>query len=292
MVLVTSLTFVACNGPKKDAKIASLDNKVDKKISMEYPDGFQVSDAIFQGSMSSYCVSKEYSGDEYSFGLKFGKVQSSIENIDKFLGYYKYGTIVENKKVAGKKSLIYQSYRGPLQVIIPYDDKHYACVEFKIKGLSNDDDIDEVKKAYKDLYENEDINKMIDSIKLEKFKKSEKPIKNDYYSIAPVGKWFLESNDEEAGSVVMANNELDDFEVSVDVDVNSFTLDEFESFYGQNAEKSEIKIGDNDYTMYKETSFNSTYLVKESKDNKLVVIQVKRVPVDQAKDLLETIKIK
>lgn len=289
LVLVTGLVFVSCGG--KDAKIASLDNKLDKKISMEYPDGIQVSDNAFQGSINSYCVSKEYAGEDYSFGLKFGKVSSISKNVDNFLKYYQSGNIVEDKKIAGKKSRIYQGYMGPLQVIIPYDNKHYACVEFKVKGLENENDASKIRKAYQELYENKEIVKMIDSIKLEKFEKSDKPYKNDYYSIAPVGKWFIEKTDKDSNRVVMGNNELLDYTVRVRVSVKDLTIDRFESIYASDAEKSETKIGDIDYKMYKDTRFSSTYLVKEVKDN-LVVVEVDSITVEQAADILKTIKIK
>lgn len=122
--------------------------------------------------ISSYFVSKAYSGEKFSLGLKFGKVFSSYGSMDTFLETYKNGNIKEEKEISEEKAYIHQGYKNTLKVIIPYDKKNYACVEFKLKGIEDDTDFREAEKSYKELYETKEVKEIIDSIKLEKIKKS------------------------------------------------------------------------------------------------------------------------
>ena len=98
---------------------------MDVKISMEYPEKFQEGTNFFSPGVAYRFVSKEYSSEDFTFGLALCQAYKNM-SLEKTLSMYSNGSIQEEKKINGKDVIINQAYDRNLMVLIPYENKYFA----------------------------------------------------------------------------------------------------------------------------------------------------------------------
>lgn len=190
---------------------------MDVEISMEYPEKFQEGTNFFSPGVAYRFVSKEYSSEDFTFGLALCQAYKNM-SLEKTLSMYSNGSIQEEKKINGKDVIINQAYDRNLMVLIPYENKYFAVASFKLKNLKNDMKTDEINDAYKKLYKRDDVQKMIDSIKLERLKDTAKTVERDKFSISTADRWFVEKDDE--NYIRLENCDIGDFRSYMDIFYN------------------------------------------------------------------------
>lgn len=290
--LLLVLGLAACGSGKKESKnLVVLDNHVGQTVSVERPEGFNEGASRFLFGTSTYLYTNEYVGEKYSFGVAFGKYYSNVGSMDKYLERFKSGNIAETKKINGKKAYIHQAYDSNLRVLIPYSKKHLAIVEIKLKDLDSAADFREVEKRYREFYKSKDVNKLIESIKLEKAERSKKAIKIGKASVEPVGMWYLAKEDKKRESMQMSNNDINDFTASLYFETYDKGAENYISLYESKTTNSTEKIGDLEYTVMQYTSASQVYFVTPVGD-KALIIRANADLYDEAKKVIETIKIK
>lgn len=265
------------------------DNQVGEQISIKCPKDFNEGNSAFSFNMGGYLRSHEYVGKEFSFGLEFGKYYSSVSSMEEYLKRYRHGSIAEQKKINGREVYIHQSYNHNLCVIIPYSDKHFAAVEFKLKGVDLNTDFRYAEERYRELYKNRKFQKIIKSITVSKSKESKKAVEIAGVSIKPVGMWYVSKKNND-NSLEMTNNDIMDTTAHLYINKVAVNSEKYLQAY-KDATITDEKIGDIDYKVITRNSFGSKVLVAPVGDQTLT-ITVRDKIYDEATEVIKTIKIK
>lgn len=299
LVLVMAFSFAACGGSgdgdkkqKEDEnhKIASVDNRIDYKISVKYPKELKEGTEDYFGSISMDFRSKRLVGDDYELGFGMGKLFSSYSDMDAFLKVYSNGSVNDKIKVDGKDAIVNQAYKSDLNVIIPYDKRKYAVVGFTLKSVKDESDFRKVEEAYKKFYKKKEVKEIIESITLEEMEAKEEKVTKDDFSVKSAGKWFVSDKD----PVKLENKDLGDITGYVFMSEYNLNADKYlKTMNRDKAKVTKVTIGDIKYKMFKNSKYKTIYLmapVKGKEKDHVFHVNIIGTTLDKAKEVLETVK--
>ena len=270
-----------------------LSNDVNMTITLEYSDAFTYDENYYESMMSTRMIKKcgKLTGNDFSICMAY--VQSSYTGtFDEWMNQFKKG-IYEEPDKDGHKTIIFQNYvKEGLFFCVPYntEEKTMFLMSFMLPGEGH------TSEDYQALYESEEVQNILASVKVDSTEAEAETIANEYYEITAADGWTV--SERPNGGNLVAKFKKPQLDPAAFVQI-SFTLSDAERSRGYITEsfpdgvEGEITIGESTYWMLTNGEGGFIFLHKQcSSGENGVEIVIGNCTVEDAMALLETVVVK
>ena len=270
-------------------KTLTLDDHTGNVITLEYPDTFKFDKDLTTGEYFGQNISTKCGtlvGKSYEIGFAFGSLyENAYSDFDSYTEQFKSHNIYEKVEVDGHSTYIVQGGDYYLQTLVELGKTDYFCMEVRQDNGT--------AASYKKIYDSKEYKNIFKSVKFGEADEAETvSSENGYISATPTTGWY-EGEAKVNDSFTLYNDKISAVTWVTFTDAQLTTVEKQKEYIlaGYKGHKFEEKtIGDNTYQLLEMDDLS--YLVAESSTGKAVEIEVRNCTLDDAMELLKTVKIK
>lgn len=298
-VVLSFVTLTSCGEPEKDIKSSAskviksksltCDDHMGNAITVRYPVTFKYDKKKNKGEYFGQNVITKCGtlvGKDYDIRFAYGELyEKAYKNFDEYVKQFKNNDIYEEKELDGHKSYIRQDGDYYIQVLVTLDETEYFCIEVEKENGKN--------KDYQAIYKSKVFQKLLNSLRFGKAEdQGPQTTEKGHLSFTPTTGWH-KGDAQYDDSVTVYNDKISPVTYVAFIDNQLNTVEAQMEYILEGYEDYEFRqevIGKNTYNILE--ADDSSFLVAESSTGKAIEIEVRNCTLDDANELLETVKIK